>query len=275
MATAEASQASPESAIGGRLDSYRAAKLAKLQAKLAEKMFNQPTWYEAKMEAKMVEKAAKIDRIQSKPVDAPAASVGQCPQGHSLTTFQTSHANFTCDVCHLKLVLGACLSGCRNCDWDICEPCRLLSSAHQPSPAPANQPIADEKTAAEAKRAADEKAAAEAKRAADEKAAAEAKRAADEKAAAEAKRAADEKAAAEAKRAGADDKQNTSMHSQAAPAYGRVDDSDAARFAPSLLLLAGMGFPESTLNLFLLKKFNGNLTNVCNWYLDKPNCGRF
>jgi len=248
---AEASQASPESAIGGRLDSYRAAKLAKLQAKLAEKMFNQPTWYEAKMEAKMVEKAAKIDRIQSKPVDAPAASVGQCPQGHSLTTFQTSHANFTCDVCHLKLVLGACLSGCRNCDWDICEPCRLLSSAHQPSPAPANQPIADEKTAAEAKRAADEKAAAEAKRAADEK------------------------AAAEAKRAGADDKQNTSMHSQAAPAYGRVDDSDAARFAPSLLLLAGMGFPESTLNLFLLKKFNGNLTNVCNWYLDKPNCGRF
>lgn len=44
-----------------------------------------------------------------------------CPQGHGLARFITSHASFCCDVCRVYQPIGSAMWGCRRCDFDVCE----------------------------------------------------------------------------------------------------------------------------------------------------------
>ena len=49
----------------------------------------------------------------------------QCPAAHSLSRFLTTHSNYFCDVCKQKVGQGTPLLGCRECDYDQCEPCTV------------------------------------------------------------------------------------------------------------------------------------------------------
>jgi len=174
-----AADATPIPATRSCRDAHAAAKLAKVQAKLAAKSANQPDWFAAKMETKLAKKAAKMEAKMARAMDQ-----------------QNSKA----------------------------------LTANQSAPAPASQSFA-------APQAPDQQP--------------------------------DSSVFAHmaASTPGLEAKRASGVKQEDAPAY----DSDAAQFAPALLLLAGMGFPEQSLNLYLLKKFNGNLSHVCHWYLDKAN----
>mmetsp|Transcript_67261 Transcript_67261/g.197444 ORF Transcript_67261/g.197444 Transcript_67261/m.197444 type:complete len:243 (-) Transcript_67261:96-824(-) len=74
--------------------------------------------------------AAKADMAQREAAAiARRGTKHDCPEGHGLARFITSHASFCCDVCRVYVPQGAGMWGCRKCDWDVCEQkCRTKES---------------------------------------------------------------------------------------------------------------------------------------------------
>lgn len=47
-----------------------------------------------------------------------------CPSGHTMQSYVTSKANYSCDVCQKRFPEGIMLFGCRQCNFDSCVDCR-------------------------------------------------------------------------------------------------------------------------------------------------------
>ena len=47
----------------------------------------------------------------------------ECPVGHALADFVTSHARFSCDKCGGSVEQGVRMHSCRECDFDLCDGC--------------------------------------------------------------------------------------------------------------------------------------------------------
>lgn len=48
-----------------------------------------------------------------------------CPAGHQMSSYITSKANYSCDVCQRRFQQGIVLFGCRTCNFDACVDCRV------------------------------------------------------------------------------------------------------------------------------------------------------
>ena len=46
-----------------------------------------------------------------------------CPLRHRLVSFLTPNASFTCDGCEERQPVGAAMSGCQACEYDLCKDC--------------------------------------------------------------------------------------------------------------------------------------------------------
>lgn len=59
----------------------------------------------------------------------------ECPGGHKLSLFQTTHGRGACDGCMKLIPKGTSMYGCRTCDYDVCQRCistRLLEDLPVP-----------------------------------------------------------------------------------------------------------------------------------------------
>jgi len=76
-------------------------------------------------------------RQRPQPPPARVAQPGalSCPSGHTLTSFSAANT-FTCDACGKAAFHGARMSGCRTCNWDLCQEC---VDAQTPSPTVAEE----------------------------------------------------------------------------------------------------------------------------------------
>jgi hypothetical protein len=68
------------------------------------------------------------------PPPAPAAIEIRCK--HTLKTFETPHASFSCDICMKKQLAKTTMHGCRTCNFDICNDCNVLHGIVQVPKAP-------------------------------------------------------------------------------------------------------------------------------------------
>jgi PTH2 family peptidyl-tRNA hydrolase len=68
---------------------------------------------------------AKLIHLSSDTKSSAAENtVTKCLRGHDLLAVDAKHAGFACDICRQPQPVGACLYGCRLCDYDVCETCR-------------------------------------------------------------------------------------------------------------------------------------------------------
>jgi hypothetical protein len=212
------------------------AKQARKQAKQAEKQAKR-----AEKEAKQAKKSTKPKQKElitpSESQSAPEVKaestepVVVCPQNHPMASFATYHGNFFCDDCKAKVPKGATLFGCRKCDFDLCPECVLQASSRVASPVISRQVSTQEPSVTHQQPQATP----------------------------------DLLVAKEEKHHQSPEPvTETLVQEESAPAA----DPDLARFSEELAALAKMGWEEQNLNLYLLKRHGGVLSQVINWYLD-------
>eukprot|EP00929_Paragymnodinium_shiwhaense_P012282 TRINITY_DN11914_c0_g1_i1.p1 TRINITY_DN11914_c0_g1~~TRINITY_DN11914_c0_g1_i1.p1 ORF type:complete len:670 (+),score=123.40 TRINITY_DN11914_c0_g1_i1:90-2099(+) len=63
--------------------------------------------------------------IEQMKMESPMRQVASCPRGHSLRAWSTPTEGFGCDRCGEDMPQGTQLWGCRLCNWDVCESCRI------------------------------------------------------------------------------------------------------------------------------------------------------
>jgi hypothetical protein len=70
-----------------------------------------------------VETAACLAAISRQPAPQPATVALDCPGGHGLAAFTTTHGRYNCDICDESQATGTGMKGCRICDHDVCLTC--------------------------------------------------------------------------------------------------------------------------------------------------------
>ena len=223
----------------------QAKKLSKKNMKLAKKLSKK----HSKKQAKQNNQVKKQEQVV-----VPA----QCPQAHALTKFETHHNNFNCDICLEKVLKGTVLHGCRKCDYDVCEPC--LSGGKVKEPLIVAQPhVFSQPTVVEPQSQAEEvQVEAEVEAQAQEVASSPVE---------SAPTAVAVEAEAEKVEVVAEKPQPQEQEALEEKQDPLATDPDFVKYAPLLKSLEDVGFTERNLNMFLLKHFKGDITNVCNWYL--------
>jgi hypothetical protein len=170
-----------------------------------------------------------------------------CPTDHKLVQFQTTHGKFYCDDCKAKVKQGTTLFGCRQCDYDLCEVC-VAQAVSSRVPTPALTPHVSVEEVASTEPQPEEKV----------------KGSVSVDVHVEAPLVAQVVVEEENKHeSGPED----ATFVPAAKAQAPVDP-DVAKFASQLAALRNMGFEETNLNLYLLKRNKGVVSQVVNWYLD-------
>jgi len=229
-----AADATPIPATRSCRDAHAAAKLAKVQAKLAAKSANQPDWFAAKMETKLAKKAAKMEAKMARAMDqqnSKALTANQSAPAPASQSFAAPQAPDQQPDSSVFAHMAASTPGleAKRASGVVLIPYHITLSPNKVKTAEAVvREVAESWTHSEPTKFFFRN---------------------------------------NSHPVGELVPALLNLKQEDAPAY----DSDAAQFAPALLLLAGMGFPEQSLNLYLLKKFNGNLSHVCHWYLDKAN----
>jgi hypothetical protein len=186
-----------------------------------------------------------------------------CPADHKLVQFQTTHGKFYCDDCKAKVKQGTTLFGCRKCDYDLCEVCVAQAvSSRVPTPALTPQVSVEEEVATpepeeKVKEPVEEKVKEPVEEKVKEPVEEKVKEPVEEKV----------KEPVEEKVKEPDKHESEPEDAMVEPA-AKAQDPDVAKFASQLAALRNMGFEETNLNLYLLKRNKGVVSKVVNWYLD-------
>ena len=84
----------------------------------------------ANLKASMAEAAAAAEVVEARNLRAMEGKEGggdkeqkSCPGGHGLLPFDVTREGYGCDGCRTSVPVGATLSSCRVCDFDLCSKC--------------------------------------------------------------------------------------------------------------------------------------------------------